>query len=334
MVADGLEHGGRLGAARRRFPGAPEPFLDLSTGINPIPWPVPPLPPTAFARLPEPEEEAALRAAAATAYGAVSPEMVAAVPGTQLLIQLLPRLFPRPALRVLSPTYAEHAACWRAAGTAVEEVAEFGALEGAGDRGGAALLCNPNNPDGRRFPPGALRALAERMAARGGLLVVDEAFAELEPDMPGLAGLLPHPALILLRSFGKSHGLAGLRLGFALAAPERAAAIRAALGPWAVSGPAIAIGRAALADAAWREAAALRLARDAARLDALLEGAGLRVLGGTRLFRLAEGDAAHWHDRLGRAGILVRRFSARPRWLRFGLPGDEAAWARLSNALI
>lgn len=333
MVADGLEHGGRLGAARRRFPGAPEPFLDLSTGINPIPWPVPPLPPTAFARLPEPEEEAALRAAAATAYGAASPEMVAAAPGTQILIQLLPRLFPQPALRVLSPTYAEHAACWRAAGTAVEEVAEFGALEGPGDRGGAALLCNPNNPDGRRYSPHDLRALADRMAARGGLLVVDEAFADLEPDMPGAAGLLPHPALILLRSFGKSHGLAGLRLGFALAAPERAAAIRAALGPWAVSGPAIAIGRAALADAAWREAAALRLARDAARLDALLEGAGLRVLGGTRLFRLAEGDAAHWHDRLGRAGILVRRFSAQPRWLRFGLPADEAAWRRLSAAL-
>lgn len=324
-----MEHGGRLGAARRQFPGAPEPFLDLSTGINPIPWPVPPLPPEAFTRLPEPEAEAALRAVAAAAYGAADPAMVAAAPGTQLLIQLLPRLFPQPALRVLSPTYAEHAACWRAAGTAVAEVGSFAALDGPG----AALLCNPNNPDGRRHPLEELRALANRMAARGGLLVVDEAFAELEPDTPGAAALLPHPALILLRSFGKSHGLAGVRLGFALAAPERAAAIRAALGPWAVSGPALAIGRAALADTAWREAAAARLAADSARLDALLAGAGLRVRGGTRLFRLAEGDAAAWHARLGRAGILVRRFSGQPRWLRFGLPGDAAAWARLAAAL-
>lgn len=324
-----MEHGGRLGAARRHFPGAPEPFLDLSTGINPIPWPVPPLPPEAFTRLPEPEAEAALRAVAAAAYGATDPAMLAAAPGTQLLIQLLPRLFPQPALRVLSPTYAEHAACWRAAGTVVTEVAEFAALDGPG----AALLCNPNNPDGRRHTLEDLCALADRMAARGGLLVVDEAFAELEPDTPGAAALLPHPALILLRSFGKSHGLAGVRLGFALAAPERAAAIRAALGPWAVSGPALAIGRAALADTAWREAAAARLAADAIRLDALLHGAGLRVLGGTRLFRLAEGDAAAWHARLGQAGILVRRFSGQPRWLRFGLPGEESAWARLAAAL-
>lgn len=328
-VPDGLEHGGRLAAARRRFAGAPEPFLDLSTGINPVPWPVPALPPEAFARLPEPEEEAALRGMAAAAYGAPGAEMVAAAPGTQILIQLLPRLFPLRSLRILGPTYAEHAACWRAAGAAVEEVAEFAALEGAQ----GALLCNPNNPDGRRFAPAELLPLAQRLAARGGFLVVDEAFADLEPEALSGAPLLPHPGLILLRSFGKSYGLAGIRLGFALAAPERAAAIRRALGPWAVSGPALAIGRAALADAAWRGAAAARLSAEAARLDALLSRAGLRVLGGTRLFRLAEGDAAAWHARLGRAGILTRPFGHRPGWLRFGLPGDEAAWARLEAAL-
>lgn len=329
MAEAGLEHGGRLGAARARFPGAPEPFIDLSTGINPVPWPVPPLPPAAWTRLPEPEAEAALRAAAAAAYGAASPEMVAAAPGTQLLIQLLPRLFPLPRLAILGPTYAEHAACWRAAGTVVDEVENLAALAQAP----AALLCNPNNPDGRRLPPKEIRALADGVASRGGLLLVDEAFADLEPDMQGAAALLPHPALILLRSFGKSYGLAGLRLGFALAAPARAAAVRAALGPWAVSGPALAIGTAALADAPWRQGAAARLALDCARLDALLSGAGLRVLGGTLLFRLAEGEAGPWYDRLGRQGILVRPFSARPRWLRFGLPPDEAAWARLERAL-
>ncbi|HWX49588.1 MAG TPA: threonine-phosphate decarboxylase CobD [Roseomonas sp.] len=329
MGPDGLEHGGRLTEARRRFAGAPEPFLDLSTGINPIPWPVPPLPPSAFTRLPEPEEEEALREAAATAYGAPDPAMVAAAPGTQLLIQLLPRLFPLPSLRILGPTYAEHAACWRAAGAVVTEVARLEELDGPG----GALLCNPNNPDGRRYSPGALLALADRLAAGGGVLVVDEAFADLEPEALGCAPALPHPGLVLLRSFGKSYGLAGLRLGFALAAPGRAAALRAALGPWAVSGPALAVGRAALADAPWRAATAARLAGEAERLDALLSRAGLRVVGGTRLFRLVEGDAARWHERLGRAGILTRRFAAMPRWLRLGLPGDAAAWARLEAAL-
>ncbi|MDJ0388997.1 threonine-phosphate decarboxylase CobD [Roseomonas sp. E05] len=329
MGLDGLEHGGRLAEARRRFAGAPEPFLDLSTGINPVPWPVPPLPPAAFTRLPEPEEETALLQTAAAAYGVADAACLAAAPGTQLLIQLLPRLFPLRELRILGPTYAEHAACWRAAGTAVREVARLEDLDGHG----GALLCNPNNPDGRRHPPGALLALADRLAARGGFLVVDEAFADLEPEALGCAAALPHPGLILLRSFGKSYGLAGLRLGFALAAPARAAAIRAALGPWAVSGPALAVGRAALADTAWRQAAAARLAEDTMRLDALLGAAGLCVRGGTRLFRLAEGDAALWHERLGRAGILTRRFAAMPRWLRFGLPGDAAAWARLAAAL-
>ncbi|KAA2211820.1 threonine-phosphate decarboxylase CobD [Teichococcus oryzae] len=329
MRAAGLEHGGRLEAARRRFPGAPSPFLDLSTGINPTPWPVPALPPDAFTRLPEPEQEAALRQAAAAAYGVADAAMVAAAPGTQILIQLIPRLFPQRGLAVLGPTYAEHAACWRAAGTAVREVSRFPDLAEAP----AALLCNPNNPDGRRHDPAALHALADRMAQQGGLLVVDEAFADLEPGPLSAAGLLPHPALVILRSFGKSYGLAGLRLGFALAAPERAAAIRDALGPWAVSGPAIAVGHAALADAAWRAAMAERLRRDSARLDAMLARAGLSPRGGTLLFRLAEGDAAAWHERLGRAGILTRPFAAQPRWLRFGLPGDAAAWTRLEAAL-
>ncbi|ONG49958.1 threonine-phosphate decarboxylase [Pseudoroseomonas deserti] len=329
MAQDGLEHGGRLGAARRLFAGAPEPFFDLSTGINPRPWPVPALGPDAWGRLPEPEAERALRVAAAAAYEAATPEMVAAAPGTQLLIQLLPRIFPQGRLAVLGPTYAEHAACWGAAGTAVVEVDTFKALFDAP----AALLCNPNNPDGRRVGLGELRALADAMAARDGVLVVDEAFADLEPELASASSLLPHPAIIVLRSFGKTYGLAGLRLGFALAAPERAAAIRGWLGPWAVSGPALAIGAAALTDAPWRAGESTRLAAEAARLDALLQAAGLRIIGGTRLFRLAEGDASVWHQRLGRAGILTRPFARQPRWLRFGLPPDEAAWARLASAL-
>jgi cobalamin biosynthesis protein CobC len=333
--AAALPHGGRLGEARARFPGAPEPWLDLSTGINPHAYPLPDLPPAAFTRLPEPEEQAALEGLAGTAYGAADAAMVVAAPGTQALISLLPRLFPASDVAVLGPTYNEHAAAWRAAGVAVRDVAEFDALAG----GGTAVLCNPNNPDGRRHPPGPLLALADRMQTRGGLLVVDEAFADLEPAWAGeplaLARHLPHPALVVLRSFGKTYGLAGLRLGFALAAPERAAVIRAALGPWAVSGPALVAGQAALADGAWRAAMAERLAADVARLDALLAEAGLRVLGGTRLFRLAEsGRAPAWFERLGRAGILVRAFPDQPTRLRFGLPGTEADWARLRAALL
>lgn len=256
--------------------------------------------------------------------------MVAAAPGTQMLIGLLPRLFPARDVAVLAPTYAEHAAAWRAGGAAVRAVATLEAAASAD----VVVLCNPNNPDGRVTPAAALLALADRLAERGGRLLVDEAFADLERPDPSLARHLPHPALILLRSFGKTYGLAGLRLGFALAAPDTAARIRAALGPWAVAGPAIAVGRAALCDAAWLEAARARLAADAARLDGCLAGAGLAAIGGTLLFRLARhAEARTIHDRLGRAGILVRRFDENREWLRFGIPADKAAWQRLRAAL-
>jgi cobalamin biosynthetic protein CobC len=324
-----VPHGGRIEQARRRFPDAPNPFIDLSTGINPVPFPLPPLPATAFTRLPEPETLETLQLVAARAYGVADPAMVAAAPGTQVLIDLLPRLWPARQVAVLGPTYAEHAICWTRAGA---EVCAITALEDAGEAS-VVVACNPNNPDGRKLSPSELMACADSLVPGHGLLVIDEAFCDFEPSC-SLAPALPHPAIVILRSFGKTYGLAGLRLGFALAGPHRAEVIRAALGPWAVSGPALAIGCAALADAGWLAAARQRLVGDVERLDDCLSHAGLTLIGGTHLFRLAESRSAGVIlDRLGRAGILVRGFDYRPDWLRFGLPGSEAEWTRLQAAL-
>jgi cobalamin biosynthetic protein CobC len=329
-----MPHGGMLEAAAKRFPDAPRPFLDLSTGINPVPYEMPELPMAAFTRLPEAGALARLREVAAQAYGAADPAMVVAAPGTQILISVLPYIL-RHILRragtvaVLSPTYGEHAAAWAGAGHAVTEVPTLAACENAG----VAVVCNPNNPDGARSDPQAIRSLAERLAARGGLVVVDEAFADFEPGL-SVVKLLPQPGLLVLRSFGKSYGLGGVRLGFAITDPPHAATLASALGPWAVSGAALAVGCAALADAGWRQASMDRLDRDGVRLDAMLGSAGMALLGGTRLFRLYHGDgAAALHLRLGQAGILTRGFAGEPAWLRFGLPGDEAGWARLGAAL-
>lgn len=322
-------HGGDLGEAEELFPDGPRPWIDLSTGINPVPYPLPLIPAESFSRLPSQSELAKLEAVAATAYGAHDRRAVVAAAGTQALIRVLPRLRQPGRVAVLGPTYAEHALAWERAGHAVIEVGAFGDLPNAD----VIVLVNPNNPDGRTQSRTDLRTLARQAAAHGGWLVVDEAFADLE-DFDSLASDLPENA-VLLRSFGKTYGLAGVRLGFAIANLDVAAALRRSLGPWPVSGPAIAVGCAALADAGWRRTAALARAMDARRLDQVMAGAVDRVVGGTRLFRLYElARAPALFDHLCRQGIWVRRFQHNPSWLRLAPPPPPSAWDRLEAALL
>lgn len=316
-----IAHGGDLGAVRRRHPDAPQPWIDLSTGINPLPYPVAELPGDAWSRLPTHEAEQTLIAAAAQRYRCAPGELVAA-PGTQALIQVLPRLVPRSRVAIVGPTYAEHELNWRRHGHDVTVVTSLDVA--AAD---VVVVVNPDNPTGRLSPTQALRDVAAR------LLIVDEAFIDLLPGDASLAGDLPGNAVVL-RSFGKTYGLAGLRLGFAMAHEPLARRLREDLGPWAVSGPALTIGAAALADDAWLQATATRLADDARKLDALLVSAGFTILGGTTLFRLASHPKAHDKvEDLARDGIHVRAFDHQPTWLRFGLPAGDEEFRRLSAAL-
>jgi cobalamin biosynthetic protein CobC len=324
-----LLHGGNLDAARRMFPDAQEPFIDLSTGINPHSYPVPQLPPDLFTRLPEPAQIVRLTSVAAKTYGAPSPDCVVAAPGTQILLAPAAALVPPGKAAVLGPTYGEFGRAAALAGHDVTEVRDIAQLVDPD----LAIAVNPNNPDGRAFRKGDLLNL---LAARRycGLAVVDEAFMDVGPEGSSLCGEVERGGLVVLRSFGKFFGLAGVRLGFAVAAPAIAARLAAALGPWAVSGPALATGEAALADAAWIGAMRARLEDGARRLDAMLIGAGMEIIGGTPLFRLVRTDMAdRLFHHLGRAGILVRRFPEHAHWLRFGLPASDAAWERLRAAL-
>lgn len=317
------DHGGDLDAAISAYGGAPGDWIDLSTGINRRPWPVPDLPARAWTALPTKADLARLTEAASAAYGAGG--AVVPLAGAQAAIQLYPRLAPPGLARVLAPTYNEHAASLRAAGWRVEDVGAPEDLAGAD----LAVLVNPNNPDGRSWSPEALLKLIPRV----GRLVVDESFADPAPEL-SLAASAGREGLLILRSFGKFYGLAGLRLGFALGAEAEIARIREMAGPWAVSGAAVEIGARALADEAWRAETTRRLAEEAARLDALAAEAGWSLVGGAALFRLYEtGDAAKAQDRLARANIWTRRFPWSSGWLRLGLPGAEAEWERLAEAL-
>ncbi len=305
------EHGGDLAWARARFPEFAGEWLDLSTGVNPFPWPVGRIDAAAFRRLPSAADLDALCAAAAAAWGVESADRVAAAPGAQALIQLLARLRPPCRVGIVGPTYGGHAAAWTDAGHTVTTA----------DRPppgcAVVVVCNPNNPDGRIVPPARLR----EWAPADGWLIVDESFADVAPE--ACRRPLP-PDVVVLRSFGKFFGLPGLRLGFALTAPEMAARLRRALGPWPVSGPALAVGAAALADTAWRDATRERLSAAARRLDTILARLGCAAVGGTALFRLVSAPAGLF-ERLGAHGIYARRFADRPEWLRFGLPGPGEA---------
>ena len=325
-----LPHGGDLDAARKQFPGAPEPFVDLSTGINPNSYPIPALASGTFTRLPGAEEREWLAAAAAEAYAATSPCSVLPIPGTQILLSHVARLVPPGEAVVLATSYAEHA---RAAALAGHDVSEVTAVEalGAAD---LAIVVNPNNPDGRVVQRDMLLAIAARLRARGGVLVVDEAFMDAGPEDVSLAPDVAAGNILVLRSFGKFYGLSGLRLGFAIASKEIIARLAATLGPWPVSGPAIAIGTQALRDHAWRTRTRATLKQAASRLATLLAESRLTVAGGTDLFKLVrteEASALHLH--LARNGILVRAFGEHPDLVRFGLPAAKVEWSRLGDAL-
>jgi cobalamin biosynthetic protein CobC len=282
-----------------------------------------------LARLPSSGALTGLLDAARAAYGVPPDAGLCAAPGTQAILQALPAIVGRSDVAVISPTYGEHAHIWRQAGYSVSEIAR---LDQVGDAR-VVVIVNPNNPDGRLVKPGRLDDLRADLAVKGGLLIVDEAFADVAPDI-SLANRTAQNGLLVLRSFGKFFGLAGIRLGFAAGDPDLVDVLAARLGPWAVSGPAIEIGTRALGDAEWIEATREKLAATRERLDRSLLSHDFQLVGGTDLYRLVQCDDSHERFKeLAMAGVLVREFPHRPGWLRFGLPGSDADFERLGRAL-
>lgn len=321
-----LHHGGRLREAAGRYAIGLEQWLDLSTGINPNGWPVPAIPASSWARLPEVDD--GLEQAAQAYYGA---EHLLPVAGSQAAIQALPQLRSRSHVSVLHPGYAEHAAAWRRAGHTVTPVTTA-QLDHAAAQADTLVLIHPNNPTGACFSVEQLLAWHACLAARGGWLVVDEAFMDVTPAS-SLCRHSARPGLIVLRSLGKFFGLAGVRVGFVCAQPALLKQLDVLLGPWSVNTPARWVATAALADRVWQHASRQRLTAEGARLRALLVRHGFTPDGGCALFQwLRTPQAAYLHAALARQGILTRLFDE-PSSLRFGLPGNEADWARLDAAV-
>jgi cobalamin biosynthesis protein CobC len=319
------EHGGRLRRAADRYGIPLGQWLDLSTGISPHAWTVEKIPADIWQRLPEDED--GLDEAMSAHFGTTN---VLAVAGSQAAIQALPRLRSTGRVGVVMPAYAEHAKAWQAAGHTMIPLATSD-VEAAVDTLDVLLVVNPNNPTGEVIEPGLLRQWQRRLAERRGWLLVDEAFVDADPRTSVAAFVDQH--LIVLRSLGKFWGLAGVRAGFVLAAPEILANLRAWLGPWHVSHPARWIAQHALLDRAWAEQTRLRLQRDSERLAALLGAHGLPTPSGCSLFRwVSTAKAAQMFDAFARHGVLIRAFSEHG-GVRLALPGSESAWQKLEATL-
>ena len=326
-----FERSGRIDVAAGLYPDAPQPWLDLSAAISPLSYPCPVLTANEMHCPPDGAALQRLTETAKAAYRAPSIADAVPIPGVSTGFSILPWLFREPKrVAILAPAHEGHAAAWEAAGHSVSPIASLDRL------GKAAILIavNPSHADGRLVPHADLAAALPPLKRRNGLLVVDETFADADPGH----SLLPHVArldsTLVFRSLGAFYGAAGIGPGFAITSHPVAERLRTALGASPVSAQALAFGEAALMDKAWAEAQRVALQQAGNALEAALAGAGLRILGGTSLFRLADSTAgSELFARLASQGILTMPFKDRSA-LRFGLPQDEEALSRLERALV
>lgn len=306
------DHGGGLDAAIASYGGTRDSWLDLSTGINPMPYPMPALPSDAWTALPDKAAFARLYDLARQFWKIPDGAAIVGATGASAIIAALPRVLPNSTVNIPGPTYNEHGASFLAAGWSLGQ-----------DPSHAMVAVHPNNPDGHRWSAADLNA---------DFTIIDESFCDVTPEA-SLIQLANRPGAVVLKSFGKFWGLAGLRLGFAIGDPEIITKLTDLLGPWQISGPALAIGAEALTDPQWADETRNRLASDAARLDTLLTGKGADLVGGTSLFRLYKvQNAQAAQDQLAQHHVWSRVFPYAPDWLRLGLPPTDR-WAQLEAAL-
>ena len=332
--AKGLLHGGKVLAAVKKYNIAKDDWLDLSTGLNPIGWPVPHIPADVWQSLPE--EGDGLQTAACHYYGC---DFCLPVAGSQAAIQMLPTLRPHSIVGVISPTYAEHEYNWKLAGHDVIQLSEEDVDKKLAQLD-VLVVINPNNPSGKIISTKKLLSWQQQLCVKGGWLIVDEAFMDVSPEKSLLAAGIK-PGLIILRSIGKFFGLAGIRCGFVISDTELLQQLSQKIGPWSLTGATRYIAKQALLDENWQAKARQGLTDSAKRLRSLIEQSGLAgadEISGTDLFQwFMHENAKEIYEVCAEKGILIRLFVNQDKTslasLRFGLPANEKQWQRLSDVL-
>lgn len=323
-------HGGGLDVAVEKYGGEKSDWLDLSTGINPNPYPVYGVDPMAWHRLPDTNAMAILTNAARNYYKIDDNIELCAANGTQAIIDVLPIVFACKRVGIVSPTYNEHAYVWKKSGSKVIEIMRGEPLPNDLD---ALVVVNPNNPDGSIFEKSELFEFSKNLKKSNGIMIVDEAFCDTMPEN-SIVHDLPEN-VIVLKSFGKFFGLAGLRLGFAIASPMLLKNVKTHIGIWSVSGPALQIGARAFSDSNWINYAITTLKVLSKKQADLLQGAGLKIEGVNPLFiYVSHEKATHIHDLLAERQILIRPFLYDNAKLRIGICANNKQMEWLEATLI
>ena len=176
------------------------------------------------------------------------------------------------------------------------------------------FLCSPHNPTGNAFERTAIDAVVAGLAGRA-IVVIDEAYREFSDQ--DCVDLLSHPHVVLLRTLSKAYGLAGIRCGALLAAPELVSTLAAVLPPYTFPTPCIELAMASLepeATSTAEERVRLLVSERVRLAGALADLPGVeRVFASHANFLLVRvTDAADWTQILRRRGILIRRFDQDP----------------------
>ncbi len=323
------DHGGDIIWAANTFGIPHENWLDLSTGISPWSWPCENMPIEPFRTLPPNDDQ--LRETARKYY-ACDVEHILPVPGAQFLISMIPFWVKKGRVALPSIGYREHLNAWIKAGhdtVFYRDPHEIFSMIEKGDLNYIVII-NPNNPTSEKMSPDTVLAIQSQLRQKHGqnrLLVLDEAFSDSFPEL-ALPNTERDSNTLVLRSFGKFFGLAGVRLGFFIANPKWLSKFRDVHGPWLVSHPALWLASRALADTPWINQQRRRIkAQSEALRGFLLEHYDDAMIRSSDLFQTVFASADElYRDFLAFAqqGILLRyqSYGDHSAWLRFGLPGE------------
>ena len=305
------EHGGDIDNAIQKYGGNKDSWIDLSTGINPHHYPYKLINISELKNLPCENDINKLNKVAKKYFKTFA--CVTAVSGAQAGINILPFLFPNKTVSILSPTYNEYQNVFSKSLTKINNVEKLIQLKNSQ----VAIICNPNNPDGKLYCNEDLLEISKNV----GYLIIDESYMDQYPGKSLSQKLDDQTNIIIIRSFGKFFGLAGIRLGFLISNKEINKKIEFLIGKWPISNIAINIANKALIDDVWIMNTISFLEEGSNFLDCLASKVSWKIVGGTNLYRLYETpNADHTQNKLANLKIWSRRFEYSKKWIRLGIP--------------